>query len=110
MYYIQKPRVRKRYIGFIVKTDLKETVLIKKDLFYEIKKICKDKFNKEYNELGLSLLRFDGYWGIIRCNHTQKEKTIEILNSIKKIKDNKVKIETLGTSGTIKTLIRKFKK
>ena len=56
------------------------------------------------------LLRFDGHWEIIRCDHTEKERTIEILKSIKKVNGKKIIIETLGTSGTIKTLIRKFKK
>ena len=48
------------------------------------------------------LIRYDGKKGIIKCNHIEKENTIKLLTSIKK-----VKIETVGTSGTIKSLIQK---
>ena len=59
--------------------------------------------------MGLKLIRFDGFWGIVKCNHIEKEKTISLLNSINKIKSSKVQVQTVGTSGTIKTLIKKFK-
>ena len=36
-----------------------------------------------------------------------KEKTIQLLKSIKKISSNDIEIITLGTSGTIKGLINK---
>jgi RNase P/RNase MRP subunit POP5 len=45
--------------------------------------------------------------GIVKCKHTQKDSTIKLLRSIKTISSNKIDIETLGTSGTIKTLIKK---
>ena len=54
------------------------------------------------------MVRFDGIKGIVKCNHIEKENTIKLLKSIKKISSNKVNIETLGTSGTIKALIRKY--
>ena len=57
--------------------------------------------------MGISLIRFDGEKGIVRCNHIQKEVTIKLLKSIKNISLKEVKIETLGTSGTIKALTRK---
>jgi RNase P/RNase MRP subunit POP5 len=53
------------------------------------------------------MIRFNGKKGIIKCNHLTKENTIMLLKSIKKISTKKVKIETLGTSGTIKSLIKK---
>jgi len=53
------------------------------------------------------LTRFDGYKGIARCKHTEKDNTIKLLNSIKDISNSKVEIITVGTSGTIKALIRK---
>ena len=59
--------------------------------------------------MGLKLIRFDGFWGIIKCKHIEKDKTISLLNSIINIKSNPVKVQTLGTSGTIKTLIKKHK-
>jgi len=57
--------------------------------------------------MGIRLIRFNGKTGILRCNHTEKDNTIKLLKSIKKISSNKVSIETFGTSGTIKSLIRK---
>jgi RNase P/RNase MRP subunit POP5 len=57
--------------------------------------------------MGISLIRFDGEKGIIRCNHIEKDETIKLLKSIKNISLQEVNIETLGTSGTIKALTRK---
>jgi len=57
--------------------------------------------------MGLRLIRFDGEMGIIRCNHLEKENTINLLRSIKSVSSKKVEIETLGTSGTIKSLVSK---
>jgi len=57
--------------------------------------------------MGLYLIRFDGDKGILKCNHVEKENTIKLLKSIKKISSKKVEIETLGTSGTIKSLVKK---
>jgi RNase P/RNase MRP subunit POP5 len=57
--------------------------------------------------MGLFLIRFNGSQGVIRCKHTEKENTIEILNNIDRIKDKKVAIDTIATSGTIRSLINK---
>ena len=60
--------------------------------------------------MGIYLIRFNGEQGIVKCNHVEKENTIKLLKSIKQISSDKVKIETLGTSGTIKTLLKKHMK
>jgi RNase P/RNase MRP subunit POP5 len=57
--------------------------------------------------MGIVLIRFNGKEGIIKCNHTQKDNTIMLLNSINDVNLNKINITTLGTSGTIKSLIKK---
>lgn len=57
--------------------------------------------------MGIYLIRFDGHRGVVKCNHIEKENTIKLLKSIKKISSYNISIETLGTSGTIKALIRK---
>jgi RNase P/RNase MRP subunit POP5 len=57
--------------------------------------------------MGIYLVRFDGHRGVVKCNHIEKENTIKLLKSIKKISSYNISIETLGTSGTIKALIRK---
>lgn len=73
----------------------------------EIRKQCQNLFNKDYKEMGLFLTRFDGEKGIIKCNHVEKEKTIMLLKSIHKVSSKTVEIETVGTSGTIKSLLKK---
>jgi RNase P/RNase MRP subunit POP5 len=74
----------------------------------EIKKHCKKMFNRDYKNLGLYLIRYkeEGI-GIIRCKHTEKENTIKLLSNIKKIGLIKTNIDTIATSGTIKSLICK---
>lgn len=57
--------------------------------------------------MGIYLVRFDGHRGVVKCKHIEKENTIKLLKSIKKVSSYNVSIETLGTSGTIKALIRK---
>jgi len=57
--------------------------------------------------MGLRLIWFDGEKGILRCSHLEKENTIKLLRSIKSVSSGKVEIETLGTSGTIKSLVTK---
>jgi RNase P/RNase MRP subunit POP5 len=57
--------------------------------------------------MGIYLIRFKEDKGIVKCKHTEKENTIKLLRSIKSISSNKLNIETVGTSGTIKSLIKK---
>ena len=57
--------------------------------------------------MGLYLIKFDGKRGILKCNHMEKQNTIKLLKNIKELSLKKVEIETIGTSGTIKSLISK---
>ena len=68
---------------------------------------CQDIFDKNYKELGIYLVRFDGEKGIVRCKHLEKENVINIINSIDKINSSDAILKTIATSGTIKALIRK---
>jgi RNase P/RNase MRP subunit POP5 len=58
--------------------------------------------------MGLWLIKFDGEMGILRCNHVEKENIIKLLRSIRNVSSRKVEIETVGTSGTIKSLVSKY--
>ena len=91
--------IRHRYIGFFIKSD---KVLDKNFVYNEIRNQCKKLYQKECKELGLRLIRLDGNKGILKCNHIEKQNTIKLLNSIEKIK-----IQSIGTSGTIKALQKK---
>jgi RNase P/RNase MRP subunit POP5 len=73
----------------------------------EIKKQCTRIFNRDFKEMGLNLIRFNGKIGILKCNHIEKENTINLLKSIKKIASKEVEVETIATSGTIRSLIKK---
>jgi RNase P/RNase MRP subunit POP5 len=97
---------RRRYIGFEVKS-LKDVVFTKKQIIEEIQKKCHSIFEEECKDVGIYLIRYNNEKGIIRCKHTDKENTIKLLKSIKKISNKEVAIKTLGTSGTIKALLRK---
>ena len=74
-------------------------------MIFEIKKKIKE--SNYSNDFEAYLTRFNGKQGIVRCNHIEKDKTINLLKSINNIYKHKIKIKTLGTSGTIKALIRK---
>jgi len=75
-----------------------------------IRKKCTELFNEKCKKMGIFLVRFDGYKGILRCKHLEKENVITLLNSIGKIDSKKATIKTVGTSGTIKSLIKKHLK
>jgi len=83
---------KQRYIAFIIEgssTDRKSMIAyIRENFSYE-----------EYQDISPWLTVFTGDKGIIRCDHDQKNKAVEILNSIK-IDDGNVR--TITTSGTIK--------
>ncbi len=87
--------MRKRYIAFHLDGDTS-----KKPLIEAIKK-------RDFDEIPW-LIYFDGEYGILRCGHLEKEKAIDLLRSIKRVGDNKVKIETIATSGTIKKIKEKI--
>ncbi len=58
--------------------------------------------------MGVYLVRFNKKnQGILRCKHNKKDDCIKLLKHIKEINNNEVSVETVGTSGTIKSLIKK---
>ena len=90
-----------------MKSSTKKDVMHKADIKKEIKSQCTTLFQTNCTNMGIRLIRFDGLTGIVICNHTEKENTIMLLQSIEKISFKKVQVETFGTSGTIKALMRK---
>ncbi|MEF8879473.1 MAG: Rpp14/Pop5 family protein [Candidatus Thermoplasmatota archaeon] len=99
---------RRRYIGFKVECiDENRNSLDKGDIIYIVRKRCSELFGEHCKKMGLYIVRFNGEEGILRCRHIEKENSIKLLQSIKEIKGREVKVKTLGTSGTIKSLIKK---
>ena len=106
MYCIIKEGRRRRYIGFIIKNKSVGKIT-KFDIIDEIKNQCILTFNKNIKNMGIRVIKFNGDFGIIRCNYLEKDNIIKLLNSINKINNNKIKIKTIATSGTIKSLENK---
>jgi len=104
--HIVKGNRRKRYIGFVLINESDEQI-VKSEIRNEIQKRCLELFDKKPDNVRIDIIQFDGEKGIVRCGHTQKEDMIKLLNSIDSISNKKVKIKTVGTSGTIKKLIQK---
>lgn len=100
---------RSRYIGFNVSTSDNHT-FNKKDIIEVVRKQSMVLFDRNFKEMGLFIVRFNGIKGIIRCRHTEKENTIKLMKNIEIIGTRKVKIDTIATSGTIKALIKKHMK
>ena len=75
-----------------------------------MKSKCISLYNTNCYSLGIRLIRFDGTTGIVKCKHIEKDNTIRLLSSIENISSDNVTVETFGTSGTIKALIRKYMK
>lgn len=98
---------RHRYIGFVI-SSIDGKPISREDLKSALPKYCKEKLKLHPREVGLRLTRYNGKEGMVHCYHTYKDSVIHLLSSIEEISGIKVKIKTIGTSGTIKSLNRKF--
>jgi len=67
-------------------------------------------FHSSLKEKNIFLTRFNGKKGIVRCQHTEKQDTINLLQSITEINGKPVEVKTIATSGTIKSLVQKHDK
>jgi RNase P/RNase MRP subunit POP5 len=104
---ITRNGMRRRYIGFVVDSKNEKPRIDKSEMIREIRRQCRNIFDKDCKEMGIYLVNFDGIKGIVRCNHVEKDNTIMLLESIDKVSSQDVVLKTVGTSGTIKTLVRK---
>jgi len=84
---------RKRYILFSIDGDASRI---------EIIRALNASYQKQFDDENVPWLTvYTGKYGIVRCNHKQKEEVINLLNSLE---GKKFKLKTLKTSGTIKKL------
>jgi RNase P/RNase MRP subunit POP5 len=72
-----------------------------------LRKQAYDLFSKDAKELGLWVVRFDGTTGIVKCRYREKDRTIQLLQTLKKIGSKSVTFTTYATSGTIRGIIDK---
>jgi len=123
---------RKRYIIFKIDSN---SDISKRDLIYTFNKLVYTRSNNTASETNFKLrgppgtkiniasanniltfnqlpwvIKITNHYGIIRCHHLDKNKTIELLHSITCTGNNKhpVKIKTLMTTGTIKKARKKY--
>ncbi|PKK85400.1 MAG: hypothetical protein CVT48_05540 [Thermoplasmata archaeon HGW-Thermoplasmata-1] len=105
---------RKRYIAFRItyKNPADEKRVDRNVLVRSIKGVAKKMDENFYDDVEPWLTKFDGRCGVMRCRHIRKEEAIMLLRDIRWLgsPENRipVSIETLGTSGTILTCVRKF--
>jgi len=122
---LKSKRPKKRYIVIKIQPEQDDIMVTRPDLIGVIKFVLA-KYERENNEK----FRFDNppwvimvenNFGLVRCAHLDKDNTIEFLTSITELvhrgNDNvndqkgvkvKVKITTLGTTGTIKSAKTKY--
>ena len=96
---------RKRYIAFKVHSSRN---LSRNELISAIRE--KVINNESWVKIKPWLTIFEDNEGILRCVHINKDEAIKLLTSIKIVGKEKmpVRVETLGTSGTIKQAKRKY--
>ncbi len=111
---------RKRYIIFKLNSN---SIITKRDFIYTLNNLMNMYYpyrimdpNSSENEDSNQFLNFPwvilvkNNYGLVRCHHLDKAKTIKLLCSINMIGNSKnpVKIETLGTTGTIRSARKKY--
>jgi ribonuclease P/MRP protein subunit POP5 len=101
---VVKDRVgRSRYVAFEISSD---DVVSTGDLISSFRKAA-DKYD-DAERIRPWLIMFEKGKGIVRCSHTSKDEVINLLKSVKGVGGKKVKIRTLGTSGTVRGARRKY--
>ncbi len=105
--HIIKEGRRQRYIGFQITSQAKQSPIDRSAMIGALRRQCQQLFDTECKVLGIYLTKFNGTLGVVRCSHLEKDRTIQVLTSISEIASRRVTIETLGTSGTIKSLMKK---
>ena len=66
---------------------------------------CRSIFASDCKEKGFFLVHFNGVAGILRCPLTELDNAKALLQQIDNINHTSVAINTIATSGTIKSLL-----
>lgn len=56
----------------------------------------------------LRLVDFEGVAGLARTTHVERDAAIHVLNGIERVAGERVRVATVGTSGTIRAATRKY--
>ncbi len=56
----------------------------------------------------LWLVEFDGTLGLVRTTNVEKDEAIQALRAIETVGGERIRLVTIGTSGTIRAATRKF--
>jgi ribonuclease P/MRP protein subunit POP5 len=95
-----------RYVAFKLSF---EDPIGERDLQTEIKRTAKSLYGDVgVSKLSIRVVAFDGTKGLVRCDFRHVLEVQAALASIGKIKNSRVCVTTLGTSGTIKAAIEKY--
>ena len=95
-----------RYVAFRLSF---EDPIKARDLQTEIARTAKSLFGDVgVSKLSVRVVAFDGTKGLVRCDFRHVPEVQAVLASIGKIKNNRVCVTTIGTSGTIKAAIEKY--
>jgi ribonuclease P/MRP protein subunit POP5 len=95
-----------RYVAFRLSF---EDPIRARDLQTEIARTAKSLFGDVgVSKLSVRVVAFDGTKGLVRCDYRHVPEVQAVLASIGKIKNNRVCVTTIGTSGTIQAAIEKY--
>lgn len=92
---VKEKRGRRRYIAFEVLSD-------KPVSLDELRSVLRAE-SRHCNIDPPKIIQYENQRGIVRCQHTEKERVIEFLNNIKR-EGGLFSIKTLRTSGTLRKL------
>jgi RNase P/RNase MRP subunit POP5 len=98
---VKDRRGRRRYIAFRVVSDSPVSA-----------QVMTTMLNDTSDDLGIRaprLIDFDGTLGIVRCSNLEKEGILRMLADIDSTAYKCIRIESLRTSGTLKTLREKYR-
>lgn len=101
---------RHRYIDFHIVCEDQNLIITNSEFIQALRQHISEIFSKNFKELRLWVVQFNGTQGILKCHYMEKERAIQLLLSLKKIGAKSVTIKTHSTSGTIRGLTNKKQK
>jgi RNase P/RNase MRP subunit POP5 len=102
------PTLRDNYRYVVFRLSFEDPIRAR-DLQTEIARTARSLFGDVgVSKLSVRVVVFDGTKGLVRCDFRHVPEVQAVLASIGKIKNSRVCVTTIGTSGTIKAAIVKY--